>query len=422
MKKFKLRQKILKVTYLAKSKFKHYFIASSTDSAEVRKKHKRIAALFCGSFVILLIIAAIIGDSVDSSSPKTLTSNNAGLKSTNQVEGKPAKKVDIKKLANGATHEQVWFEGAAQELEKIKQQQQASSKAQGKLQEYIKKDSLTQSELTKRLADFEKQISTKYEKQLTEQLAAKLKEQNKTAANLFNSNIDRVEILKKAKIKKIGDYIPAGSYVEAQMISGIDAGVGISSGADPRQVLLRITGKLISAGYGKDYLTTSKLMGCVVQCQAVGDLSSEKAYLKPVVMTCARSEESVIEIPVKGYVTSKGKVGIRGDVISREGDLVANSFLSGLVGGIGNTASQLYQPNFALSDGMAVKQNNSIKSVLGTSFGSGLSESSGKLSDYFIKRAEQYQPVISIDEGVGVDLVFQEGFSLNEEEVGNARP
>lgn len=404
-----LKTKILSLVYLAKSKFSEYFIATGTDSEEVRRKHKRIAALLIGGFILLLVISAMIGESVDS---KEDASNTVTKSTSNST-----KKVDIKKLASGASHEEVWLEGAQQELEKIKQKQQASTESQGKLEEYIKKDGLTKSELAKVLEEFEKQIAAKYEAQLNE----KLKEHKNSSSSLFNSNIEHLEAPKRAKVKKIGDYIPAGSYVEARMISGVDAGVGVSSEADPRQVLLRITGKLISAGYGKNYLTTNKLAGCVVQCQAVGDLSSEKAYLKPVVMTCAKTEDSIIEIPVKGYVTSKGKVGIRGEVISREGDLVTNSFLSGLLGGIGSGANQFYQPNFALSGGVAVKQSAQVKSIMGGSLGEGLSASSNRLSDYFIKRAEQYQPVISIDEGVGVDLVFQEGFSLNEEEEKNAK-
>ena len=233
--------------------------------------------------------------------------------------------------------------------------------------------------------------------------------------------VNPIEVIgNKAKkvVKKIGTYIPAGSYVSAKMISGIDAGIGITAEANPRQVLLRIVGKVISAGFGKNYLTTNKLMGCIVQCQVVGDLSSEKAYLKPVVMTCAKSRDTVIEIPVKGYATSNGKVGIRGEIVSREGDLVTKSFLAGLVGGLGSGASQVYEPGYSLSGGFAVKQSGSdtAKNVLGSGLGKGFAESSNRLSDYLIKRAEQYQPVISIDEGVGVDLVFQEGFSLKEEE------
>ena len=226
-----------------------------------------------------------------------------------------------------------------------------------------------------------------------------------------------IEVIKpKVKtVRKIGTYIPAGSYVEAKMISGVDAGIGIVAEADPRQVLLRITGKAISAGYGKEYLTTNALLGCIVQALAIGDLSSEKAYLKPVVMTCARTENTVIEIPVKGYVTSNGKVGIRGEIVSREGDLVAKSFLSGLVGGLGSGISQSYAPGYALSNGFAVKSGSeSLKNILGQGVGKGVGDSSSRLSDYLIKRAEQYQPVISINEGVGVDLVFQEGFSLED--------
>jgi conjugal transfer pilus assembly protein TraB len=157
-----------------------------------------------------------------------------------------------------------------------------------------------------------------------------------------------------------------------------------------------------------------------VQCQAVGDLSSEKAYLKPVVMTCADSPHTVIEIPVKGYVTSNGKVGIRGEIVSREGDLVTKSFLAGIIGGVGSGASQFYEPGYALSGGFAVKQSgaDAAKNILGSGVGKGINESSSRLSDYLMKRAEQYQPVISIDEGVTVNLVFQEGFSMKEEDNG----
>ena len=58
----------------------------------------------------------------------------------------------------------------------------------------------------------------------------------------------------------------------------------------------------------------------------------------------------------------------------------------------------------------------SIKDIFAGGIGSGVGTSSEKLSDYFITKAEQYQPVISIDEGITVDVVFQEGFSLEVEE------
>jgi conjugal transfer pilus assembly protein TraB len=108
--------------------------------------------------------------------------------------------------------------------------------------------------------------------------------------------------------------------------------------------LLRITGEAVSAGIGSDYLKTNRLIGCLLSAKAVGDISSEKAYLDGVLMTCALDKHRAIEIPVKAYITSNAKSGIREEVVSREGDMVLKAFLSGIAGGVGNGVSQMSQP------------------------------------------------------------------------------
>ena len=401
----KVKEVVLDFIDLIKIGFKEYFVATDTDPELVRKKHKRIGFILFSVIIVILVITIVIGESIDRFKAKEFVSTS--LKST--------KKSDISKLASGMNNEQIWLETATQELNNLKQQQSSSLEEQDSLKKYITGETISKQELDDEL----KQLKSDIEKKYSQQLEDKLKElqQNSSEQVSQESPIGLSTAKPKVRFKRIGEYIPAGSYVEASMISGVDAGVGVGAAEDPRQVLLRITGKAISAGFGKDYLTTNVLMGCLVQCQAVGDLSSEKVYLKPVVMTCAKSFGTVIEMPVKGYVTASGKNGIRGEVVSREGDLVAKSFFSGLVGGIGSGASQYYQPNFALSSGVAVKQGEQASNILGSGLGSGLNQSSSRLSDYLIKRAEQYQPVISINEGTTVNLVFQEGFSLNEEEI-----
>jgi conjugal transfer pilus assembly protein TraB len=403
------KEKIFDLIDKLKLMIKDRFIASDTDPESVRKKHKRVGLLFLFIFVTFILGIVVLGNSLDN--------NKTSENSNSAVINQDRKKFDISKLATGITNEQIWLEGAEKELLELKQQQYLNSEEQDKLKEYVNNDTVNKEELTQILRQLESDIEKKYAKELESQINA-IKQTQLQAPQ--ESPIEILHSKPKAKIKKIGDYIPAGSYVEASLISGVDAGIGISAEADPRQVLLRVTGKAISAGYGKDYLTTDVLMGCLVQCQALGDLSSEKVYLKPVVMTCAKSGNAVIEMLVKGYVTASGKSGIRGEVVSREGDLVAKSFFAGLLGGVGSGVSQFYQPNFGLSGGVAVKQLEQVQNIIGTGFGSGISQSTGKLSDYLIRRAEQYQPVISILEGTKVNLVFQEGFSLSEEEIKNA--
>ena len=46
----------------------------------------------------------------------------------------------------------------------------------------------------------------------------------------------------------------------------------------------------------------------------MGDISSEKAYLKSVLLTCAKDTRTVVEVHVKGFIISNGKWGLRGKV------------------------------------------------------------------------------------------------------------
>ena len=54
-------------------------------------------------------------------------------------------------------------------------------------------------------------------------------------------------------------------------------------------------------------------------------------------------------------------------------------------------------------------------------FGGGASSAAKTLSDYYIKRAEQYHPVIPIGAGNEVTLVFQDGFQLETLEEARAK-
>ena len=46
------------------------------------------------------------------------------------------------------------------------------------------------------------------------------------------------------------------------------------------------------------------------------------------------------------------------------------------------------------------------------SVGTGVSQAASMLADYYIKRAEQYQPVIEMPTGIQVELVFLSGFQV----------
>jgi len=221
-------------------------------------------------------------------------------------------------------------------------------------------------------------------------------------------------INRKAHSKDLNLYLPAGSYVDAELISGVDASVGVESQSDPRPVLFRVVGKAVTAlAKGKEQKVDLK--GCTVIGAASGDLSSERVFVRLLKMTCSRENDRAFETDIEGYASSKGKAGIRGQVVSREGDFVSKSFMAGLVGGIGGGVSQRFtRPDTIFQQAGAVGAGKqSAKDIIGKGIGKGTEIASNRVSDYLIKRAEQYQPVVSVGSGQNVELVFNNGVYLD---------
>lgn len=396
-------KQVLELVDKLKGRFSKVFIANDDDPKLVRQKHIRVGALLAIGVVVMA--CAILAYE---SKPKKLKEIGA----SREISSAPIKKIDIEELAKGTSNEKLWTEGASKEVEAVKQKQMLSEEEQSKLKEYIEKDKVSKDELNETISQFKAQLEEEY----SHKMAAVIEQlKNSTEAKAIENPMEFKSFTNKKRIKVVGSYIPAGSFVEGKIIAGVDASVGMTAEADPKIVLIRLTGKVVSAGTAEQNNVSQRLMGCTVLTKAIGDISSEKVYLQTVVMTC-RDNNHYIETPIKGYIVAQAKAGVRGQVVSREGDLVLNSFLSGIASGFGNGVAQYSQPGMSFASGNLVAAGQSGKDIALKGLGTGVSNSSDRLSDYFIKRAEQYQPVISIDGGITIEMVLQEGINLNAEE------
>ncbi len=205
------------------------------------------------------------------------------------------------------------------------------------------------------------------------------------------------------------DYLPPNSYAPARVIVGVDASTGVASQTDPLPVVLRITGPARSVMRGGRVLTTD-LTGCLVNGAARGDLSSEKVYVKLARMTCAQPGGRYAVSEVKGFISFAGKSGVRGRVVSREGSLIGQALIAGIVGGFGRGFSANANSVFTQTTGADGKrQALSPTDILTGGFGQGAGEAADTVSKYLIERAEQYQPVVEMPTGIEVEIVFLDG-------------
>ena len=230
------------------------------------------------------------------------------------------------------------------------------------------------------------------------------------------------DLLSGAVAKPVATWLPAGAHAEAVVLAGVDASAGVSSQGDPRPVLMRITGPAWTAAEGGIALAVD-VDGCTVTGAAHGDLSSERVYVRFRTMTCAGPEPgTVTETEVAGFVAGSGKTGVRGPVVSREGDLVERAFLAGMVSGVGQGVAQAFQPQAVATGSGAAVANTSLADIGRAGLGAGASGAGQKVSDYMIRRAEQYQPVVQLQAGTRVTLVFLEGARIGGAPGVGARP
>lgn len=231
-------------------------------------------------------------------------------------------------------------------------------------------------------------------------------DRDKAAGGLKASRPDLPPLL----VEDSPDYLPPNSYAPATVIVGVDASAGVSSQTDPLPVVLRITGPARSVMQNGRVLTT-RLTGCVVNGSARGDLSSEKVYVKLAKMTCDQPGGRVAVSEVKGFISFAGKSGVRGRVVSREGSLVSQALLAGIIGGFGRgfsaNANSVFSGVTTNADGSRSKL--SVGDILGGGLGQGAGDAADTVSKYLIERAEQYQPVVEMPTGISVDIVFLDG-------------
>lgn len=197
-------------------------------------------------------------------------------------------------------------------------------------------------------------------------------------------------------------WIHSGSFAEAIIIEGADANASVTGDKNTSPMQLRITGP-VQMPNDKEY----DLTGCFVTLEVYGDVSSERGEVRSRSLSCQKGEDT-IDMKVPGHVSFMGKNGIKGEVVMRNGKILGFAFGAGFLDGIGKGIEQASSTTV----GIGATSSMSGGDIAQSGIGGGTSQAAKTLSDYYIKRAEQYHPVIPIGAGNEVTMVFQDGFQL----------
>jgi len=219
----------------------------------------------------------------------------------------------------------------------------------------------------------------------------------------------------KKKEEKRSVYLPI-SYMEATLLSGLDAPTSADAKGNPVPVLIRVKTPAVLPNDVK-----ANLRGCFVVADGKGNLGTERAELILVSLSCIdRRGRSVIDQPLSGYVVdADGKAGLRGRVVTKMGAMISRSMVAGLFGGFGEALNSANTTTSLSSIGSV----SSVKpsDVGWTGLGKGVSNAFKEIQKFYLELAHQTLPVVEVGAARPITLVVTKGVNLDIKKIGGMR-
>jgi conjugal transfer pilus assembly protein TraB len=160
---------------------------------------------------------------------------------------------------------------------------------------------------------------------------------------------------------------------------------------------------------------TMDATGCFALGEGMGDISTERAMIRVLGISCVKGDGVAVDLPTKGVLTGEdGKVGMRGRMVIRESAMLARALLTGFVSGVAR-AFMPFQAGFfvAPSLGQALEPPPPSNVALAGAAG-GMQRAAELLAKHYAQMAARIYPVIEVDAGRWGDLIVTEGRELKE--------
>lgn len=206
-----------------------------------------------------------------------------------------------------------------------------------------------------------------------------------------------------------GLYLPAGSLLTGVLLTGLDAPTHQGARREPFPATLRIQ---------KDAILPNRFRADVRECFLIisgyGDMSSERAYLRGEIFSCVREDGGVVESKLSAYAVGEdGKAGVRGRLVSKQGQIIAKSMMAGFLSGISKAFDVNPVPTLNLNpNGKTPYQPVFSPGMLQGAGAKGASTALDRVAKFYLDMAENLFPVIEVDAGRRIDIVLTQGAAL----------
>ncbi|CAN7643240.1 TraB/VirB10 family protein [Acidovorax sp. LjRoot129] len=205
-------------------------------------------------------------------------------------------------------------------------------------------------------------------------------------------------------------YIPGGSMFPGVLLNGMDAPTSSVSQKNPTPVLIRVKKEAVLPNFA-----SIDVRECFVMGAGFGQLASERALIRTESIACVRHDGKVFDTKMEAYIVgTDGKVGVPGRLVSKQGQMIAQSLLAGALGGIGQalTKSRVPTLNIDPTQGNNIYESESLASVGQSGLAGGISSSTNMIARFYLDMAKETFPVVETQAGQVVTVIVTRGMSL----------
>jgi len=213
--------------------------------------------------------------------------------------------------------------------------------------------------------------------------------------------------------KTVKNYIPPGAFAKVVLLNGVDAPTAGQGNSNPIPVLLKIKDmSILPNKFRQDFKE------CFIIGSAVGDLKSERAYIRGETLSCIKYNKEIVEKNITGYLAGEdGKAGLSGRVVTKAGQMIARSILAGFVQGVAKAFSM--QAMTTSVSPLGATQTVDPNQIAKYGLAQGISSGTNELVKYYLDLAKELFPVVEINAGREADFVFLKGVKLDDEDNRN---
>ncbi|MBV7542104.1 TraB/VirB10 family protein [Acidovorax sp. sic0104] len=222
--------------------------------------------------------------------------------------------------------------------------------------------------------------------------------------------VKKPEVAAKAVKGPEGAFIPAGSMFTGVLLNGLDAPTSSVAQKNPTPIVIRVKREALLPNFA-----SIDVRECFLMAAGYGQLSSERAMARAESLSCVRADGQVIENKLDAYIVgSDGKVGIQGRLVSKQGQMIAQTLMAGALGGVGQalTRSRVPSLNINPAEGENLYQSESMSSVGQSGLAGGISSSANMIAKFYLDMAKETFPVVEVPAGEVATIIVTRGTNL----------